>query len=438
MNRSIPAIGLALAAGAAALTLSLGQFGDVQASREERSRFSVDASWPKALPNQWLVGQVGGIAVDRHDNIWIIQRAFSLTDDEAGAESRFPVNPALAATRTVVRSDCCKAAPAVLKFNRAGDLLAAWGGPADPGFLTSRCVAIPETPRPAGSDISIRDDKNSCDWPVANEHGIFVDHNDFVYIGGNGGANNQVLKFTADGTFVYQIGRPGAFSSATHGRSNNKDGDRNGRPLLGQPADTEVDPVTNELYIADGYQNKRVVVVDAATGKYKRHWGAYGSAPIDPVSALPAYEPNAKPDSQFRNPVHCVRVAKDGLVYVCDRVNNRYQVFTKGGQFIDEVLYARDTLGNGAMWDVDFSAGKRQKYLYNPDGENQRVAIFDRRSGDLVSTFGRNGRSAGQFHWVHNLAVDSKGNIYTAEVDTGKRAQKFKPRDDDDDDHDRD
>jgi hypothetical protein len=435
MRRSIPALGLAVAAGAAVLTLSLAQFGEVQASREERPRFTVDASWPKALPNQWLVGQVGGIAVDRHDNIWIIQRAFSLTDDEAGAEARFPVNPAQAATRTVVRSDCCKAAPAVLKFNRAGDLLAAWGGPADPGFLTQRCVSIPEAaPLPNGN--SPRDNKNSCDWPVANEHGIFVDHNDFVYIGGNGGANNQLLKFTADGTFVYQIGRPGAFSSATHGRSNNRDGDRNGRPLLGQPADAEVDPTNNELYISDGYQNKRVLVVDAATGLYKRHWGAYGNVPVDPVAALPAYNPNVL-DQQFRNPVHCVRIAKDGLVYVCDRVNNRYQVFTKGGQFVDEVLYARDTLGNGAVWDVDFSPGKRQKHVYMPDGENNRVAIFDRRSGDLISSFGRNGRSAGQFHWVHNLAVDSKGNIYTAEVDTGKRAQRFRPNDDDDD-HDRD
>jgi hypothetical protein len=434
-KRSIPAIGLAVAAGVAVLTLSLAQFGDVQASRDERPRFTVDASWPKALPNQWLVGQVGGIAVDRHDNIWIIQRAYSLTDDEAGAEAAFPLYTT-PKTRTAVRSDCCKAAPAVLKFNRAGDLLAAWGGPADPGFLQNRCVARPEAP-PLANGNSVRDNVRSCDWPVANEHGIFVDHNDYVYIGGNGGANNQLLKFTADGTFVYQIGRPGAFSSATHGRSNNKDGDRNGRPLLGQPADAEVDPTNNELYISDGYQNKRVLVVDAATGMYKRHWGAYGNVPVDPVAALPAYNPNVL-DQQFRNPVHCVRIAKDGLVYVCDRVNNRYQVFTKGGQFIDEVLYARDTLGNGAVWDVDFSPGKRQKHVYMPDGENQRVAIFDRRSGDLISTFGRNGRSAGQFHWVHNLAVDSKGNIYTAEVDTGKRAQKFKPRDDDDDDHDRD
>jgi hypothetical protein len=393
------------------------QTGVVQAHNDDRPRFEVDADWPKPLPNNWLVGQVAGVAVDRHDHIWIIQRSSTLTDDEAGAESRFPLNPATPATRTVPRSDCCKGAPAVLKFNRRGSLLAAWGGPSDPDFLSKRCVAIP------GNTAA-----NSCDWPT-NEHGIYVDHNDYVYVAGNGGANNQVLKFTMDGTFVYQIGRPGAFSSATDPRSNNTAGDRNGRPLLGQPADTEVDPLTNELYIADGYQNKRILVVDAATGKYKRHWGAYGNVPSD--AAPVAYNPNVL-DTQFRNPVHCVRISNDGFVYVCDRVNNRYQVFTKAGKFVEEVLLDRDTLGNGAMWDIDFSSDRRQKYLYNADGENNRLVVFNRDSGDVVAKIGRNGRSAGQFHWVHNLAVDSKGNIYTAEVDTGKRAQKFTPRRDDD------
>jgi DNA-binding beta-propeller fold protein YncE len=390
------------------------QTGVVQAHNEDRPRFEVDADWPKPLPNNWIVGQVAGIAVDRHDHIWIIQRPNSLTDDEAGAEPRFPINPATTATRTAARSDCCKAAPSVMKFNRRGDLLAAWGGPADPGFLTKRCVAIPGTTQ-----------ANSCDWPN-NEHGIYVDHNDYVYVAGNGGANNQVLKFTADGTFVYQIGNPGAFAG---GRSNDTKGDRNGRPLLGQPADTEVDPLTNELYIADGYQNKRVLVVDAADGKYKRHWGAFGNVPSD-AAPLP-YNPGVI-DTQFRNPVHCVRVANDGLVYVCDRVNNRYHVFTKAGKFVDEVLLDRDTLGNGAMWDIDFSPDRRQKYLYNADGENNRLVVFNRSSGDVIAKVSRNGRSAGQFHWVHNLAVDSRGNIYTAEVDTGKRAQKFKPVKDDD------
>jgi DNA-binding beta-propeller fold protein YncE len=413
MTRRFISAGIAAVAGAAAIGATLLQFGSVaQATdrhddrHDRKARFEVDADWPKKLPNRWLVGQVAGVAVDRHDHIWIIQRPLSLTDDEAGAESRFPLDPAVPATRTTPRSECCKAAPSVLVFDRAGNLLRAWGGPADPGFLTTKCT-------PAAG----------CQWPT-NEHGIFVDHNDYVYIGGNGGPNHQVLKFTKDGTFIYQIGRAGAF---TGGRSNDTNGSPNGTPLLGQPADTEVDPDTNELYIADGYQNKRVLVVDAATGKYKRHWGAYGQNPVDDTAPAP-YDPNVL-DRNFRNPVHCVRIASDGLVYVCDRVNNRYQIFTKKGEFVDEVLYARESLGNGAMWDIDLSPDRRQRHIYNADGENNVVAIFDRRSGFLIGTFGRNGRSAGQFHWVHNLAVDSRGNIYTAEVDTGKRAQKFKPVD---------
>jgi DNA-binding beta-propeller fold protein YncE len=207
------------------------------------------------------------------------------------------------------------------------------------------------------------------------------------------------------------------------GGSNATDGGPNGTPLLGRPADVEVDPVTNEAYIADGYQNKRVLVVDASNGLYKRHWGAYGNTPDDTNPG--PYDPNAPVAQQFRNPVHCVRIADDGLVYVCDRVNNRIQVFRKSGDFVTEFFVERDTLGNGSTWDVDLSPDRRQTFLYNPDGENNYVWILERLTGDILSKFGRNGRYAGQFHWVHNLAVDSKGNIYTAEVDTGKRAQKF-------------
>lgn len=353
-------------------------------------RFKVDADWPKPLPNQWLLGQVAGVAVDRHDHIWIVQRPLSLTTDEAGA------------AQTPPRSDCCKPAPSVMTFDRQGNLLQAWGGPADPGFLTNRCT-------PA----------RGCEWPT-NEHGIFVDHNDNVWIGGNGQPNHQVLKFSRDGTFLLQIGKSGLT-----GGSNDKSGAPNGTPLLGQPADIEVDPLTNEAYISDGYQNKRVLVVDGNTGKYKRHWGAYGTVPDDTNPG--PYVPGQAPPRQFRNPVHCVRIANDGLVYVCDRVNNRIQVFQKNGTFVKEFFVETDTLGNGSTWDVDTSADNRQTWIYNPDGENNKVWILNRQTGAIAGSFGRNGRYAGQFHWVHNLAVDSHGNIYTAEVDTGKRAQKFTP-----------
>ena len=392
MKRKVFCLGAALVAASAAVAIWQVQVSPAQATGFGNPKFSVDPFWPKPLPNQWLVGQVAGVAVDRNDHIWIVQRPSTLTADEAGA------------AQTPPRSDCCKPAPSVMRFDREGNLLSAWGGSADPGFLSNRCTIA-----------------MGCQWPT-NEHGIYVDHNDFVYIAGNGGANNQLLKFTKDGTFVYQIGVAGQFSGR---RSNDTNGDPNGRPLLGQPADMEVDPLTNELYIADGYQNRRVLVVDAATGKYKRHWGAYGQNPVDDSNS-PPYNPTVL-DPNFRNPVHCVRIANDGMVYVCDRVNNRYQVFTKNGEFVREALYDRETLGNGGVWDIDLSPDKRQRLLYNADGENNVIAVFDRHFDMLIGRFGRNGRSAGQFHWVHNLAVDSKGNIYTAEVDTGKRAQKFVP-----------
>ena len=363
---------------------------DNRARHHDAPEFKVDADWPKPLPNQWLLGQVAGVAVDRHDAIWIIQRGASLTVDEAGAAQNPP------------RSECCFPAPAVMRFDVRGNLLQAWGGAADPGFLSTRCTpAI------------------GCEWPT-NEHGIFVDHNDNVWIAGNGGGNHQVLKFSRDGTFLLQIGKAGLT-----GGSNATSGGLNGTPLLGQPADIEVDPTNNEAYIADGYQNKRVVVVDGNTGQYKRHWGAYGNVPSD--AAPGPYVPGTPAALQFRNPVHCVRITNDGLVYVCDRVNNRIQVFQKNGSFVKEMFLDRATLGNGSAWDVDVSPDQRQRWLYNADGENNKIWTLERLTGLLGDTFGRSGRYAGQFHWVHNLAVDSKGNIYTAEVDTGKRAQKFVP-----------
>jgi DNA-binding beta-propeller fold protein YncE len=322
-------------------------------------RFTVDPFWPKPLPNRWLLGQVSGIAVDRRDHVWIVQRPKSLTEDERGASLSPP------------RSLCCVPAPPVIEFDAEGNLVQAWGGPG------------------AGYD-----------WP-SSEHGIFVDHHDDVWLAGNGDRDHHVLKFTRTGRFLMQIGKPGASGG---------DGDVH---HLRRPADARVDPATNELYVADGYGNHRVIVFDAATGAYRRHWGANGRPPGDPgVKA-------------FGNPVHCVRITKEGLVYVCDRRNNRIQVFRRDGTFVKEIALAPETRGSGAVWDLDFSVDPGQTYLYAADGENNHVWLLQRDSGRVLSRLGRNGRSAGQFHWVHNLAVDSKGNLYTAEVDTGKRVQKF-------------
>jgi DNA-binding beta-propeller fold protein YncE len=358
LRRAIPAalvmlLGLAIGlAGAPYVTAQRPADGQVP-------KFVVDPFWPKPLPNNWLLGQVAGVAVDANDHVWIVQRPKSLTEDERGA------------TLSPPRSLCCVPAPPVLEFDVAGNLVQSWGG--------------------SGTGY---------DWP-ANEHGIFVDHTGHVWLAGNGEKDHQVLKFTRDGRFVLQIGKPG---------QSRGDADTHN---LNRPADTRVDPATNELYVADGYANHRVIVFDAATGAYKRHWGANGRPPGDAGV------------KGFGNPVHCVRVARDGLVYVCDRRNNRIQVFRKDGAFVGEFPVAPDTRGNGSVWDLDFSRDSGQTYLYAADGENNHLWLLARDSGKVLGRVGRNGRYAGQLHWVHNMAVDSKGNVYTAEVDTAKRVQKF-------------
>lgn len=434
--------------------------------------FRVVPDWPQPLPNNWQVGQIAGIGVDANDNIWVLNRPRTLTSDEAGAtdaldgvfvcnpggvlvgesetcaaDDAFP-NPVPADAFGHPRpngpiSDCCIPAPAVLQFDPDGNLLRAWGGPAerDPAWNWPENTC--ETP--------------TCQWP-ANEHGLHVDEDFNIYIGGNGfgdgtlasarndrGWDGQILKFSADGTFLLQIGEAGA----TAADSNDTDGGLNGTPQLWRPADSEA--FNGDLYIADGYGNHRVIVVDAETGQYERHWGAYGTRPVDDAAADSAgpfaedrdavLEGTGTPD-YFRNPVHCVRVADDGTIYVCDRPNNRIQVFDQDAGtlvpcdntaksegtcgFVTEKFLRADTLGPGSVWDLDTSSDAQQSCLHNVDGSNQHLDTLLRSSLEVLDTIGRNGRLAGEFHWVHNVAVDSRGNIYTAEVDTGKRAQKFR------------
>jgi 6-phosphogluconolactonase (cycloisomerase 2 family) len=343
----------------------------IAASAAEVPRFEVDAAWPKPLPNNWILGQVGGITVDSKGHIWVIHRPRSLTDDEKGAALTPP------------RSKCCVSAPPVLEFDAEGNLLRSWGGPGE-GY----------------------------EW-VGREHGIEVDDKGFVWIGGNADNDNAILKFSIDGKFVMQIG-----SIAPSKGSNDT-------TQLGKPAETAIDEAANEIYVADGYGNRRVIVFDASTGAYKRHWGAYGNKPSD--DKQPAYDPKAPASQQFANPVHCVKLSRDGLVYVCDRINNRIQVFKKDGSFLKEWFFEKATLGNGAVWDLAIWPDQAQSYLLSADGENNEIRVLNREDGQVVGSFGRNGRSAGQFHWIHALAVDPQGNVYTAEVDTGKRIQKFKP-----------
>jgi DNA-binding beta-propeller fold protein YncE len=338
--------------------------------------FQVDPYWPKALPNNWIIGQVSGVAVDKRDHIWIVHRPASIAARQLLAEQSPPAGI------------CCVRAPAVLVFDTAGNLLRHWGGPG------------------AGYE-----------WPQS-EHGIYVDANDNVWLAGNGERDHQILKFTLEGRFIMQIGRAGQ----SRGNADTTN--------LNRPADVEVDPEARELFVADGYGNRRVIVFDSETGAYKRHWGAYGEAPVD--GGDPAYGPNSPYDPnrprsrQFASPVHCVRLTRDGLVYVCDRTNDRYQVFRRDGTFVSEHLIAPQTRLNGSVADLVPSPDRDQRFLYSVDNSNGVARVIRRGDGEILSTFGRAGRQAGQFHVPHNIAVDSQGSLYISEVDTGQRVQRFR------------
>jgi len=220
-----------------------------------------------------------------------------------------------------------------------------------------------------------------------------------------------VLKFDKQGKFLLQIGKPNS-SKGSNDTAN-----------LRLAAKIFEDPKRNEIYVADGYGNHRVIVFDADTGKYKRHWGAYGNKPNDVDAG--DYKPDAPPAQQFRNPVHCAVLSHDDLVYVCDRVNDRIQVFRPDGTFVKEALIEKQTLGSGSVWDIAFSRDPEQQFLYIADGENNRVHIVDRQSLQVLTSFGQGGRQPGEFYGVHSIATDSKGNIYTTETYRGQRVQRF-------------
>jgi DNA-binding beta-propeller fold protein YncE len=333
-------------------------------------RFEVDPFWPKPLPNHWLLGSAIGVSVDSRDHVWIIHRQQSLNlDTEASAGVNSPTGT------------CCMAAPNVIEFDAAGDVAGSWGGPG------------------AGYD-----------WPTSN-HGITVDHMDNVWIGGNDVKDAHVLKFSRSGQFLLQLGKPEQNQGS------------NDAVNFWRVAKISIDAEANEAYVADGYGNKRVVVIDMSTGERKRYWGAYGNRPDD--TNLGVYDPAAPPAQQFRNPVHCAEPSRDGFVYVCDRVNDRIQVFRKDGTYVNEVRVAPETRGAGSVWDIAFSHDPGQSYIYLADGLNERIYIINRKSLEILTSFGDGGRQPGQFFGVHSIAVDSQGNLYTTETYEGKRVQKF-------------
>ena len=336
----------------------------------EAPMFEVDPFWPQPLPNHWVLGSVVGVGVDSRDHVFIVHRQAPLNErTEIGAAQDPPTG------------ECCVPAPYVLEFDPEGNLVNSWGGPGE-GYT----------------------------WPASN-HGITVDPMDNIWIGGNG-ADSHVLKFSRDGEFLASYGEVGA--DMPNSNSTNS---------FGRVAKISFDAAANEAYLADGYVNKRVAVLDINTGELKRFWGAYGNTPDD--TRMGPYDPDAPLPQQFRNPVHCADPSNDGFVYVCDRQANRIQVFRKDGTFVDEVRIAPRTLGDGSTWDIAFSRDPEQRYMYVADGKNMKVYVMDRLNLEVLTSFGDGGRQPGLFFAVHSIATDSQGNIYTTETYEGKRVQKF-------------
>jgi DNA-binding beta-propeller fold protein YncE len=332
--------------------------------------FKVDPSWPLEMPNKWILGAVTGVFVDSKQHVWVTHLPETLTEEETSVEQKPPIGT------------CCAAAPPVVEFDAQGKVVQGWGqGPM--------------------SDTST--------WP-RNPHGIFVDHNDFVWVGTY--MHHRVMKFTRDGKLQLTIGQY------------DKNAGSNDTTLLGGPAGIWVDPRTNEVYIADGYRNRRVIVFDGATGKYLRHWGAYGEKPDDTERFDPKTMVTGALPKQFST-VHGLTGSKDGKIYVADRRGNRIQVFDHQGKFLAEKIVAPATLASGSAFVIVLSPDAQEQWLYLADGTNHKVWILRRSDLEIVGEFGRGGRQAGQFLRPHGMSVDAQGNLYVGEASTGRRVQKF-------------
>ena len=378
-----------------AVAVALAVIGTPREGTEAQAKqapiFEVDAFWPQPLPNHWVTGSTIGLSVDAQDNVWTIHRPNTVEDNFKAADimvgdargrddEALPGAPGQGPSKPAPIGKCCKVAPPVLVYDQTGNMIKSWGGPGQ-GY----------------------------DWPDSN-HGITVDSQGNVWLAGNGAKDTQVLKFSNTGRFIFQIGKHGV-----HNGSNDTEN-------FWQPTKLWEDVANGEIYIGDGYGNRRVIVLDVATGKYKRHWGAYGTRPSD--ERMPAYNPGGPASKQF-NTVHCAVVSNDGFVYVCDRVNDRIQVFRRDGTFVKEAFIDTHTFRSGSVWDMTFSRDPQQTYIYAANGVDEKINILLRSSLEVLTSFGDGGRGPGQFFGVHNLATDSKGNLYATETYTGARVQRF-------------
>ena len=382
--------------GAASLTL-LAAFTLTPAAFQGPPALEVDPLWPKPLPNNWLLGSVTGVAVDARDHIWVVHRGY----DSMTARTEIG-----AATNPKTAEECCVPAPPVLEFDAAGNLVSHWGGagdkydwPVSPGGITVdskgnvwiTAAGPPEIPGSANATSGgARGGTTAATTTTTTGRGARANAPPPKPV------DAHVLKFSPTGEFLLQIGKAGA------------PGDNDSKDALHRPAGTAVDAAANEVYVADGFVNHRVIVFDATSGAYKRHWSGTG-------------------EGQFRT-VSCIEIARDGTVYVCDRGNNRVQAFDRHGKLLKQGIVAKETRGTGSVWDVALSSDPQQRFLFVADGHDQKVFILRRDTLETVGSFGDGGRYPGTFYSVGSVAVDSRGNVYTGETLEGKRVQKFVPK----------
>jgi DNA-binding beta-propeller fold protein YncE len=391
-----------LTIGASVLALVAAAGSGLVAQRggaAQAPKLEVDPLWPKPFPvaKHWILGSVTGVAADAQDHIWVVHRGVdSLQPNEKGP------------TLEPWASSCCFAAPQILEFDTAGNLITSWDVGANKGY----------------------------EWPH-DPSGIAVDKAGNVYVGSGlaptalpaGRGRGPAPEGAARGRGDAAGGRgdaagargdaaaAGRGDAAAQGRGRGAAAppppgtvvlkfDKTGKYVsaikdLARPLGLAIDDATNEVFVADD-GHSRIAVFDANTGALKREWKANG----DPFKV-----------------VSCVKIAKDGMVYVCDRQNNRLQVFQKDGKFVKEAYVSKDTKGDGSVWDVAFSPD--QRILYVADGHDKKVWIVDRTSLETIGSFGDGGRLPGHFYGVGSVAVDSKGDVYTGETYEGKRVQKF-------------
>lgn len=333
--------------------------------------FTVDPSWPRTMPNDWIMGSITAVFVDAQDHVWVTHLPETLTPEETSAVQDPPIGL------------CCRPAPVVVEFDADGNVVQGWGDPAT---------------------------QDVADFP-RNAHGLFVDHEENVWVGTY--RHHRVMKFTRSGELLMQIGR----YDETGGNADPE--------LLGGPAGIWVDPGTNEVFIADGYRNRRVIVFDGASGEYLRHWGAYGETPQDDYQYDFGGAAHASDPPTQMSTVHGLVGSNDGLIYVADRRGNRIQVFQQDGTFVTEKIIEPNTLASGSAFVIQLSPDADQEWLYLADGTNHKIWILRRSDLEVVGDFGRGGRQIGQFLRPHGMGVDSRGNIYVGEASTGRRIQKF-------------